>query len=180
MAGEQPQDEKQPQQDELYFRRENLLLEKQKLTNEIRRTHITVGTIAGTVSAAFIAFMSSVCVQQRTADAALQLQDRTAANAFQLEVARIVMAGTAHEAKGKMDVLVKLFPKHLTPEQAAAFAAFDPNESNWGRASKNQFLTWIAAQPAGDQRRIIVDTYRAVFGPEKWLDEKVEKAATRG
>jgi hypothetical protein len=85
------------------------------------------------------------------------------------------MSGTAHEAKGKLEALARLFPEHVNGEFVERL---DPNKINWGRASKSQFLGLIAAAPSADQRRVISDTYKAIFKEEGWLTRDVEAAAT--
>jgi len=140
--------------------------ENEKLKVERSKVRWTGVSILGSVLLAAITYLSAQHVQSEAAEAA-----------FKLKVAEIAMAGTAHEAKSKIEALVKLFPEHVPADMTNTF---NPDDTNWGRTSKDRFLNLIATQPARDQRRVIVDTYKQLFPGDKWLSKDVEDAAISG
>jgi len=97
----------------------------------------------------------------------LLTQKSVAKDNFQLKAAEIAMAArNSYDAKGKAVALGALFPGKL-PTQLGK--DFDPEKYAWGRESRRELLSLIAAN-AGD-RATIVKAWKSLFPHDKWVDD---------
>ena len=84
-----------------------------------------------------------------------------------------------HEYMDGLKVLEKLFP-----EPFKKIGEIKANEVNWGRASKYKILDLIAAEKDPKQRRVIIETYDALFSATKnedpWFTAALKETVVSG
>jgi hypothetical protein len=143
------------------YEREQIRLEEAKLALEREKSWITGGSIAVPLVVAILAYLS-----------AHRNQKKLATENFQLKAAEIAMAArNAYDAKGKAIALAALFPQKLS-KLGEQFERFDAEKYNWGRESKKELLSLIAAN--ADHRRIIVKAWKSLFPHDKWINQLPE------
>jgi hypothetical protein len=148
------------------FEQEQVTLKERELGLERQKAWLTAMSVLAAAAAAVLAYWSSRKNQLDQAGAQLALQEKTALDNFQLKAAEIAMAGrTSWDAKGRAIALAALFPGRL-PSQLGA--DFDPEKYTWGRESKRELLSLLAANAA--DRKVILKTWAALFPHDDWID----------
>jgi hypothetical protein len=137
------------------YERELIRLEEAKLALERQKAWITGVALGIPLLAAVFAYWSGQNLQAIQAD-----------NNFQLKAAEIAMsARNSYDAKGRAIALGALFPEKLPKGLGEQF---DPERYSWGRESKRELLSLIAANP--EHRKIIVRVWKSLFPHDEWIN----------
>jgi hypothetical protein len=135
------------------------VFEQEQIRVERLKAWLTAGSIIVSVAAAVLAYSSAHMTQRQEA-----------ADAFQLKVAEILMAArTSGEARGRATALAAFFPDKVSTSMADKF---DPQTHGWGRESRRELLTLLAAHPTSpDHRAAVLKTYKALFPGDTWAND---------
>ena len=131
-------------------------IEEEKLALERRKAWINGFALAIPLLAAVLAYWST----QR-------LQGVQASDNFQLKAAEIAMtARNSYDAKGRAVALAALFPEKLPKDLGEQF---DPEKYSWGRESRRELLSLIAAHP--EHRAVMVRAWKSLFPHDEWIND---------
>ncbi len=145
-----------------------LLIEQQKLRVEWRKVWLTPVSIIASTIIATVTVIFGFWNQQQRAETEFRLQQKRAADEFELKAVEIVMnVNSPTGTRNKARALAALFPGHLSPDFATTFTPQD-FQAGPNSARPEKLLQLVSEHP--EQKKQIIATWKRLFPRDSFVE----------